>query len=83
MYPSTQAFKESKYLIYSQWQNLFYTGSTIGGSLLLDCAMTKEEAEGMVAMYKQRAEDARTSLESIAKTKYIYIQNQAEWWDRV
>ena len=50
------------------------SSSTVGGSLLLDRAVTEEEAVEKVAMYQKRAETpSGTHL-------YIYIKNQPQWW---
>jgi hypothetical protein len=50
------------------------SGSTVGGSLLLDKAVTETEAVEKVAMYQKRAETPSETR------RYIYIKNQPHWW---
>ena len=51
------------------------SGSTVGGSLLLDKAVTETEAVEKVAMYQKRAETPSSETR-----RYIYIKNQSHWW---
>ena len=56
--------------------------STIGGSLLLDCAETEEEANEKIAMYKARSDDFDQTVVPSSTSRYIYILNRSEWWSR-
>ena len=49
--------------------------STVGGSLLLDKAVTETEAVEKVAMYQKRAHSNPSETR-----RYIYIKNQSHWW---
>ena len=51
------------------------SSSTVGGSLLLDKAVTETEAVEKVAMYQKRAETPSSETRH-----YIYIKNQSHWW---
>ena len=52
------------------------SSSTVGGSLLLDKAVTEEEeAVEKVAMYQKRAHSNPSETH-----RYIYIKNQPHWW---
>ena len=83
--PTKEEYAKSKYLIYSQFETKMpahLSASTIKGSLLLDCAMTQDEAETKLAMYRQRSADLRIHfpLSSNPTTTHIYIENDPEWW---
>ena len=53
----------------------------VGGSVLLDCANTLEEAESMITMYKERRDNYRQTLQSRDdSSRIIYITNKTEWW---
>lgn len=76
------AYATSKYLVYCCFETKSsQSNSIIAGSLLLDCAMTEEEAAEKVAMYKERSEDYQTCT-TRDSSRYIYIENKAEWWGR-
>jgi hypothetical protein len=79
--PSQEIYAASKYLIYTNWETRRTGSSIIAGSLLLDCATTKEEAEMKRALYETRGRDSPWKNPETT-SKYIYIDNQAEWWDR-
>lgn len=89
MYPlRTMSYSTSKYLIYSCFESKrSESESTIAGSLLLDCADTIIEAAEKVAMYKARGEDYDREYDKYLNyyhksTRYIYIDNKAEWWQK-
>jgi hypothetical protein len=77
-------YAESKFLIYNCWQTIPGDGrSPIAGSLLLDCAMTQEEADEKVAEFTRRSEDfARRHpvLHASSVRRYAVIANKEEWW---
>ena len=56
------------------------SGSTVGGSLLLDKAVTEEEAVEKVAMYQKHAETPSLYHNPSETRRYIYIKNQSHWW---
>jgi len=56
------------------------SGSTVGGSLLLDKAVTETEAVEKVAMYQKRAETRCLYSNPLETRRYIYIKNQPHWW---
>jgi hypothetical protein len=80
-YPSTAEFGAASFLIYSQ----FMTASKVGGSLLLDCALTETEAQEKKCMYEQRAADfdAKFPLLRDGTSSIVYINNRAHWWPTV
>jgi hypothetical protein len=74
-------YATAKYLIH----NSFMTAQRIGGSILLDSAMTEEEALEKIAMYKARAASFRQSFPVFDEgdvSRYTYIVNRAEWWSK-
>jgi hypothetical protein len=78
-YPTNQQFAASSFLIYSD----FTTSNKIGGSLLIDCAATEEEASNKKAMYEKRSEEFYKdfpSLKGETQRRIIYIENKAHWW---
>ena len=56
------------------------SGSTVGGSLLLDKSVTEEEAVEKVAMYQKHAETPSLYHNPSETRRYIYIKNQPHWW---
>ena len=56
------------------------SGSTVGGSLLLDKAVTETEAVEKVAIYQKRAETLLLYRNPSETSRYIYIKNQPQWW---
>ena len=56
------------------------SASTVGGSLLLDKAVTEEEAVEKVAMYQKHAETPSLYHNPSETRRYIYIKNQSHWW---
>jgi hypothetical protein len=72
------------YLIYTEWTTKFYTGSTIGGSLLHPelLPQTEEEAKQMIATLQERSEDFYAKYAPDTIRRYVYIANRAEWWSR-
>ena len=84
---ANKKFALSKYLIYSNFETKMPThlsACSIRGSLLLDSAMTKEEAEAKLEMYKQRSDNfsLKFPLSKSDNTTHIYIENRSEWWPR-
>jgi len=71
-------FANSKFLIYST----FETANRIGGSLLVDCAMTVEEAEAKVRdLEKKHVVFELKYPQLVDGTRRItYITNQEHWW---
>lgn len=74
-------FANANFLIYSQFQ----TVNKIGGSLLIDCAMTEEEAKTKVRELEEK--HAAFDLEypflmDGTQKSVVYITNQAHWWSR-
>ena len=76
------SYGTSRYLIYTCWETQCQKGgSTIGGSLLLDCAITKEEAETKRQMYEERGNDLEKVMpRPQTSRRYVYIDNRPEWW---
>lgn len=83
-YPSKEEFAASKFLIYNCFETKSSpTASSIGGSLLLDCAMSEEEATQKIAVYKERQEEFDTkfpSSEYSRISRHTFIVNREEWW---
>jgi hypothetical protein len=71
-----EKYSNAKYLIYSTWETQFHlTPSKICGSLLIDSALTDEEAKKKVEMYEKNRIYSNSTKSSI-----IYIQNKEHWW---
>jgi hypothetical protein len=69
------AYANAKFLIYSKFETVpELTKSTIAGSLLIDSALTEEEAKEKLRVYQERSACA------ISPHSYVYIANQPEWW---
>jgi hypothetical protein len=79
---SRMSYADSNFLIYVSWDKCEAGKSTISGSLLLDSALTIEEAQEKVAMYKERAETFRKETwdDPNVTRRYTYIDNRREWW---
>ena len=77
-------YKTANFLIYSYFESqmpVAMGGSTIGGSLLIDSALTEEEANEKITMYKARGEDFQDRFPlSKQKTQYCFIKNDMNWW---
>jgi hypothetical protein len=79
-------YATAKYLIYTCFDTKRSpTESTIAGSLLLDGAKTIQEAEEKVELYRSRgveydAQYAQYDTAYHKSSRYIYIENKAEWW---
>jgi hypothetical protein len=71
-YPSTSDFAVSSFLIYS----CFETTGRIGGSLLLDCALTETEAQEKKFMYEQRAAEFDAKFPRDGTSRIVYIKNK-------
>jgi len=77
--------KNSKYLLYTQWESKFHTGSIISGSLMhLVCVQSEEEAKAELQRIKENGLAFEKQFPSISdrKTSYVYILNKPEWWSR-
>jgi hypothetical protein len=76
-------YPNAKFLIYTKWKRDL--PFKIAGSLLLDCALTEEEAKEKVELYKGRHDeyDAKFPMvNSDTVTQFIYITNRPEWWSQ-
>jgi hypothetical protein len=75
-------YPNAKFLIYNCWER--DVPYKVAGSLLLDCAITEDEAKEKLEIYKVRHDDFETkfpsSNSSNTRTRFIYIVNQPEWW---
>lgn len=76
--PTDTEFAKAAFLIYSH----FTTKNKIGGSLLLDCALTELEAQEKKAMYEQRSADFYREFpaQRDGTSSIVYIKNMAHWW---
>lgn len=76
-YPSTAEFANSSFLIYS----CFETANRIGGSLLLDCALTETEAQEKKLIYEQRAAEFNAKFPTLrdGTSRIVYIKNTGYW----
>lgn len=72
----TSAMKNAKFLIYSKFESFVELKSTIAGSLLIDSALTEEEAKEKISIYQERS----AKCASRGHSSYVYIDNQPEWW---
>ena len=73
------SYAESKFLIYTCWDSIRESGGTTSGSLLLDHAITQEEAEQKIDMYKERASTMNYKPKNLV-SRYIAIKNHRYWW---
>ena len=73
-------YPNATFLIYNCWER--DTPYKVAGSLLLDCAITEDEAKEKLELYKFRHDDFETKFPSTSntRTRFIYIVNQREWW---
>ena len=71
-------YSNAKFLIYNSWEK--DTPYKVSGSVLLDCAITEDEAKEKIEIYKSRHDDFEAKFPSSTRTRFIYIVNQAEWW---
>jgi hypothetical protein len=76
---SSKGYAESKFLIYCSWDANSILGSVISGSILLDHAMTEEEAGQKVELYRERNITSSYKAENMV-SRYTYITNRPEWW---
>jgi hypothetical protein len=53
----------------------FDSGNRAGGSLLIDCAKTEEEAN-----QKKAEHEARQTQRPYTERGHIYIMYQSDWW---
>ena len=76
-------YSNAKFLIYNCWER--DTPYKVAGSLLLDCAITEDEAKDKVQLYKGRHDDYNAkypTLRDHTLTRFTYITNRPEWWTR-
>jgi hypothetical protein len=80
--------KTDKFLIYSCFSSKMPAdmgGSTISGDLIVGSANTKEEAEQVIEVLKERKRDFNEKFPSLNKHReshFVFIENQPEWWMR-
>ena len=80
--------KTDKFLIYSCFSSKMPAdmgGSTISGDLIVGSANTKEEAEQVIEVLKERKRDFNERFPSLNKDReshFVFIENQSEWWMR-
>jgi hypothetical protein len=71
-------YANAKFLIYSCWES-----KKVAGSLLIDCALTKQEAEEKLVFHNQKVDEFDSRLPILnmrSETRIIYITNKPEWW---
>jgi hypothetical protein len=77
-------YAKAKFLIYNRWETIGSHGGIIAGSLLLDHAMTEEEAAEKIDVFKARhdAFDVKFPLlkKPGNKTRFCRIVNDPHWW---
>jgi hypothetical protein len=74
------SYSSAKYLIYLCFEEKHpMTASVVGGSHLLDSAMSHEEANLKIEMYKERAKSCTYQYEN-KNSRYTFIENKSEWW---
>ena len=69
----------AKFLIYSKFESKMppeISQSTVAGSLLIDSALTEDEAKEKIRVYEARSTACALSRDH----SYVYIVNQPEWW---
>jgi hypothetical protein len=71
-------FANSNFLIYS----MFQTVNRIGGSLLVDCALTEEEAKKKVLTLEENHTIFSQNYPTLEEgtRRIVYIANNPEWW---
>ena len=81
---SNPEYATAKFLIYSCWEVMGSHGGPIAGSLLIDHAMTKEEALEKIEVYKGRSAEFNQKFPSLnengRKSRYCHIVNEPYWW---
>ena len=76
----TMSYSSAKYLIYLCFEEKHpMTASVVGGSHLLDSAMSHEEAHSKIEMYNERAKSC-TYQYGNKNSLYTFIENKSEWW---
>ena len=77
-------YAKANFLIYNCWETIGSHGGIIAGSLILDHAMTEEEAVEKIAVLKARHEEFNRTYHSLNKpgntTRFVSILNRPEWW---
>lgn len=80
---SQAIYRDSSHLIYNSWECVREGQSTIGGSLLLDCAFSEKEAKELVKLYFDRHADFTKKYPSPnTRTRIVYIKNESYWWPK-
>jgi hypothetical protein len=73
-------YPNAKFLIYNCWEK--DEPYKLAGSLLLDGALTEEEAKQKIEIYKARHDEFEIKFPSTHKTRtrFTFIVNRSEWW---
>ena len=74
----SKVYAESNFLIYVCWDTTTPTGGVVSGSLLLDSALTTEEAAEKVEKYRERSYASYKDSNTVSR--FTYINNRREWW---
>ena len=75
-----QAYAKSKYLFYTCWETMGSHGGIIAGNLLHEeFAQTKEEADEVLTKIKEKYKQDPYAM----NLRFVYIDNNLEWWMRV
>jgi hypothetical protein len=61
---------------------MFQTVNRVGGSVLVDCALTEDEAKEKVLILQERQKSfyQQYPILSDGTRRIVYIANDAEWW---
>jgi hypothetical protein len=78
MSSSNNTYAAASFLIYS----CFETAKKVGGSLLIDSAMTEAEAQEKKLMYEARFAEYNYQRPCLSgdSRRITYIKNNPEWW---
>lgn len=81
---SSVQYAKARFLIYNCWETIGSHGGIIAGSLLLDHAMTEEEAAEKIEMFKGRHAELDKTFPRLKKpgdtTRFCSIINDPHWW---
>jgi hypothetical protein len=71
-------YATAKFLIYSKFESApELNKSVIAGSVIIDSALTEEEAKEKIRVYQERSAACAVSR---GHSSYVYIANDPEWW---
>lgn len=77
-------YAKAKFLIYNRWETIGSHGGIIAGSLLLDHAMTEEEAAEKIDVFKARHDAFDVKFPLLKKPgdtrRFCRIVNDPHWW---